>query len=460
MKKDIKLKVTTFICAALLVLSGCKDESYPEGPVFKEDEGGFSMKELSLDVNTNIVPTVSRAEDEKPDVSEYLVKIVYASTGLPVGDGKDRTEWAYKDMPEIVTLPVGKYRVEVESCDWSDKYAEWELPHYIGSYPFEVKAGEITKADKVPCNLNNIKVTVVYTDRLKEVLSPETFALVTASYQVDNQGNSVNLKFARDEEKAGYFRAVEDSRTMVTTLYPDGTDENKVVHTMADLKAGQHRVIVYDYINSDPELPAETGTLSRSDIKIDVTVISVDIDGTVTVTENTLDPSDRPGKEDPLEPENPDDPTPPAKDDIDIPNPGLDYFDLYKVNEVRPAKEGEPTKEYILEISSANGFKSLTVEIKSETLTPEILKGVNLSDKFDLATGLSIPDGKDLSDGLRGLGFPVGEDLTTKNKVNFNITEFIPLLCIYDPANHSFILTIVDTKDNEKKYELKFKSYK
>lgn len=416
------------------------------------------MKELTLDVNTAITPTYSRGEgDDKPDVSEYLVKIVYASTGLPVGEGKDRTEWAYKDMPEIVTLPVGKYRVEVESCDWSDKYAEWELPHYIGSYPFEVKAGEITKADKVPCDLKNIKVTVLYTENLKKVLSPETYALVTASYQTDSEGNSVNLKFSRDEERSGYFRAVEESRTMVTTLYPDGTDENKVTHTMADLKAGQHRVIVYDYINSDPELPEETGTLSRSDIKIDVTVISVDIDGTVTVTEKTLDPSDRPGQEEPLDPVDPDDPTPPAKDDIDIPNPGLPYFDLDKVNIV---SQNDPSREYVLEIESKTGFKSLTVKIDSETLTSNILKGVGLSNEFDLATGLSIPDGEDLSEGLESIGFPVGVKVTgddVKN-IKFNITEFVPLLCIYGEANHKFILTVVPKEGNSKTMTLQFRS--
>ena len=455
MKKNIKLKVTTFICAALLVLSGCKDESYPDGPVFKEDEGGFSMAELVVDVNTAITPTYdSRGEDDdQPDISNYSVKIVYASTGLPVSN---ETQWAYKDMPEIVTLPVGKYRVEVESCDWSDKYAEWELPHYVGSADFEVKAGEITKADKVPCELKNIKVTVSFTENLKKVLSPETFALVTASYQADAAGNSVILKFARDEERSGYFRAVEDSRTMVTTLYPDGTEENKIINTMTDLKAGQHRVIVYDYIPSRPELPAETGTLSRSDIKIDVTVITVDMDGTVTVTENVLDPSDRPGQEEPLEPVDPEDPNVPTKDDVEIPNPGLGYFDLYKVNEV---KKDDPAREYVLEINSESGFESLNVKIDSETLTSSILKGVGLSTEFDLATGKSV-DGDDLSDGLASIGFPVGDKVTGDGITNikFNITEFIPLLCIYGEANHNFILTVVPKEGESKTITLQFRS--
>ncbi|MDE6353104.1 MAG: DUF4493 domain-containing protein, partial [Muribaculaceae bacterium] len=205
MKKDIKLKAFTFMCSALLLLSGCKDESYPN-IIFNDGEGGFSLTELDLDVNTNI-PVISRNNNDV-DVSDYQVRIVNQATGKPVSN---TTIWKYRDMPEVVTLPVGKYRVEVESYDWTDLYAEWEKPHYTGKYDFEVKAGQITKADKVPCNLNNVKVTVQYTDALKNILDDDAKTSVVAMHQQNEDGRQVQLDFGRDEPRAGDFRYVEGS---------------------------------------------------------------------------------------------------------------------------------------------------------------------------------------------------------------------------------------------------------
>ncbi|MDE6809879.1 MAG: DUF4493 domain-containing protein [Muribaculaceae bacterium] len=464
MKKDIKLKVTTFICAALLVLSGCKDESYPDGPVFKEDEGGFSMKELALDVKTD-VKQISRGSEV--DCSNYDVKIVYASSGNQVGSMK----WKYGKMPEIITLMVGKYRIEVESCDWSDKYAEWDLPHYVGSYDFEIKAGQITKADKVPCELKNVKVTVEYSESLMKILNDTARTEVVAGRQIDPTTNKApTLHFYRDynkddSTKAGYFKAEEDSKTLVATLrYYYMGEDHEVVHTMSNVQAGQHHIIKYEYKNSDPDLPEITGTASRGNIQIDVKVVTVNVDGTISIKEVVLDPSDRPGKEDPIgpvDPINPDDPTPPTQEDIIIPNPNADgnkpYFDLDKINEVR---DGETTgREYKLTITSKKGFSSLKVQIKSHEngLTPETLEGVNLASEFDLATGKS-SDGRDISEGLEELKFPIGTKVTEATKVDFNITQFVPLLTAF-PGDHSFILTVTDKEGKSKQVELKFRSF-
>lgn len=454
MKKDIKLKITTFICAALLVLSGCKDESYPDGPVFKEDEGGFSMKELAFEIKNNMSPNISSSSrSEDVDCSEFEIKIVNPTTGKPISD---KMVWKYKNIPEILTLAVGKYRIEVESCDWSEKYAEWELPHYVGSYDFEIKAGQITKADKVPCELKNVKVTVEYDEDLKKILDDEAKTTVVAGNQQTADGFQVKLEYGRDETRAGYFRSVEGSRTLVATLrYTYNGVTNDKFHTLNNVTAGQHYLIKYLYIPSDPTLPDKTGSASRGEIKIDAKVITVEVDGTVSIKEVVLDPSDRPGKEDPL---TPDDPGTPVTGGIEIINPKKDYFDLDKVNEV---KDGETTgREYKLTINSDNGFSSLNVLIKSHDkgLTPEVLSSVGLSSEFDLATGLS-KEGADLSESLSGLGFPVKEEVTGDNvkKIDFNITQFVPLLCIY-PGDHSFELTVKDKTGAEKKLELKFKA--
>ena len=96
----------------------------------------------------------------------------------------------------------------------------------------------------------------------------------------------------------------------------------------------------------------------------------------------------------------------------------------------------------VVNIEAENGFSNLKVKIDSETLTPELLEEVGLASEFVLA----FPG--DLRTGLLSLGFPVGDQVLGKTTLKFDITKFTPLLGIYGPATHKFIITAIDQSGN------------
>ena len=93
------------------------------------------------------------------------------------------------------------------------------------------------------------------------------------------------------------------------------------------------------------------------------------------------------------------------------------------------------------------------MKIDSETLTADVLSDVKLAPEFDLADPIVTTDDgekKDLTEGLKGLEFPVGDEVKGATDLDFDITKFVPLTMIYGAANHRFILTVTDNAGNSK----------
>ncbi len=89
-------------------------------------------------------------------------------------------------------------------------------------------------------------------------------------------------------------------------------------------------------------------------------------------------------------------------------------------------------------VKSQTGITGFTIDIKSDTLTEEILEGVGLK------THLNLVNPGDLREGLEGLGFHTSENVENQTEVSYNISEFLQLLGIYGEANHKFEMTITD----------------
>ena len=122
------IKIYPIIVAIALSvgLASCHDDNW-RPDVSNGKTGEVNLKSIGLEVSdAEKVVNSSRAS---VDVSGYLVKI----TG---SDGSSVQQWTYSDMPEVFTLPVGKYSVAVESHRQAK--AEWDAPYYAGSKAFEV----------------------------------------------------------------------------------------------------------------------------------------------------------------------------------------------------------------------------------------------------------------------------------------------------------------------------------
>ena len=93
-----------------------------------------------------------------------------------------------------------------------------------------------------------------------------------------------------------------------------------------------------------------------------------------------------------------------------------------------------------VDISAEYGIRNLYVEIFSEQLNKTMLQEIGLDSSFDLANPGA------MADVLTELGFPVGDAVVNKTQLEFDITEFMPLLAMF-PGQHRFVLTVIDNED-------------
>ncbi len=447
----MKAKYLSVIAAAVMAIgaSSCSDDRMK---VENFDEGKLNTSSIIPEVlNAEIIvsdKSGSRGAMSRDtyDFSDFKIT-VENNQGIPVA------EWIYSKMPSLPTFPVGSYTLNVVSRD--EVHAEWNAPRFVGSQTFVIKKNEVTNVETVVCKLANICVSVEFDDALLKAAAEDLVVTVTSC------DDAHNLSFTRETYERGdkgYFHA-EGQTTLAVRFY--GTVNGMLEdfpYTLQNVEAGQHRKVTFSLRGNTNPVPNEFGGISASDgegISVSTTVTREDLTNDSPFEEEVLPSDDRPGKED--NPDNPDVPTPP--DDpvgdsvVSFSKPEGCKLDINGgVNEVE-GYEGDA----IVIIKSETGFKSLEVEIDSEGLTPDVLSGVGLSSKFDLVTGLSIPGGDDLSEGLSGLGLPVKEEITQDpdNSINFDITQFVPLLGIY-PGNSNFTIKVTPITGAPESMTLKF----
>ncbi len=438
------------IMALLMTATSCDDWS-PADRKFAANTGGVSLSDLDVKVNQKTNTPQSRAG---VDVSGFLVTILDQATGqTAMYDGKE-CAWTYGEMPEVMTLPVGKYTVMVESH--KAEKAAWAAPHYEGSEEFEIADGQITSIGTVTCVFTSVKVSVRFADDLKAIMGADARVKVVAG----EAGGE--LEWSADETRDGYFAAVEGSNTLVATFSGTvkGSDVNVKPRTFTDLKAGNYYIITFS-LKAGSGMPDETGGLDPTGgISVDSEIEEGDENGDIPGGEEPENPNARPDDE-----EWPEDPTPPGpenpadpKDDTIVITPTGDGINA-DFNVINDALEG---RTYSLHITSKNPFAHLNVKIESAYLTEEFLNSVGLTSEFDLANPDATRPGLEAALGADGFGFPTGSNLVGQTEVDFDLSPFIPLLNLSGATMvHTFTLTVADDQNpaNTKTVALKFQSY-
>ena len=427
----MKIKISNIaLAAAMLTVASCSEHWTPP----TGSDGSLALGSMIVDVKENANVIVSSGSRAAADVNSFQVTI-YDKTGAEAGS------WTYGQMPEIVPLAAGDgYVVKVKSHDVEK--AAWEQPYYYGeSKAFTIEKNKITEVGTVTAEFKSIKVTVEFSDALKAIVDDDVKVVIEAN----DEGLITFTKKEVEDGSAAYFEAVDGSTTMVAHFIGSisgNAIDNKVPFT--DVTAGQHRIVRYG-IQIGPDVPEPDGSITPGGISLDTEIVEVDIDGNTTVKDPNIDPSGRPGYEDSEKP-GPDAPT--------RPTPGGEAA-TFKSETLDTEGGINYSKDWvgdaIVTIDCPEGFAKLEVVIDSEGLTPDVLEGVGLAKEFDLANPGS------LAEGLEGLGFPIGDAVLGKTTVDFNITDFVPLLNIY-PGKSDFIITVTDSKGATSTLTLKFVS--
>lgn len=430
--------------AAAAAFTGCSDNWVPE--VEGAGEGRLNTQSILAEVNT--------VEDEKEDedvtkkvtsrssidLSPFLVDVVRTS------DNANVASWTYATMPQLPTFAVGSYEVQVRSRVLKD--AEWSAPYYLGSQTFDIRNGEVTDVGPIVCKLANVRVTIDYGPKLLEATGGEGFTITVTSTP------GVYLQYTGKETRSGYF-AYTGQTTMVARFQGrvNGVDED-FSHVLENIAPGQHRKLTFR-LNYNPNTPDdEVGTVDGQGIVVSCSTKTVSVDGNVIQEEDIQESGDRPNQEEKPKPEDPD-PQPGDENKITFTSETLANDNGNVLNDTpnNAADFGEGKKEAKIHIHSEAPIASFKVKINSETLTKDVLSGVGLAPEFDLADPIvKTDDGekKDLTEGLKGLKFPVGDEVKGATDLDFDITQFVPLTMIYGAANHRFILTVTDNAGNSK----------
>lgn len=452
----MKTKYISYIAAGMLAAAGlgsCSDNWVPD-----IDETGVGQLKTS-----SIIPDIKNGEkiveDQKGalkvqgksrasyNVSDFIVTVEDAN-------GMQEEQWTYSEMPSLPTFPVGTHKVIVRSHNVQP--AEWNKPYFLGEQTFQIANGEITEVPTIVCTMANIAVAVKFDDKLLA--------------QADNGGADLKvtvtsvpgtvLEFTPSENRTGYFEASDFTTLKVNfTGTISGREENTTA-VLTNVEAGQRRNITMTLKGNTHRPPEEMGNIQvdGEGINVDFSVDETDYTGTVDEgEEKPYDPTHKPGEEE--KPDDPDDPTPPTPSDykIEFSSETLDLSDGAVNDANKFADEGIPAEVLI---TSDKGIRDLLVEIVSPTLTDKALTDVGLTSKFDLAHPAMYPldNPRDLTEGLEGLGFPVGDAVIGQKEVLFKITEFVPLIPVTGSGLHDFIITVTDMEGNVKSMTLKFKS--
>lgn len=277
----MKTKILSLVAilAMAIGMGACSEDWTPKtektGQVVLKDNLGVTVEDAA-----NVV---SRAEH---DLNNFLVKIFNEQNVLI-------EQWTYSALPEIFSLPVGSYRVDV--CSHEVQKAEWDKPYFFGSKEFKIENSQITEIGNITCKFASIRVSVKFTEELKAAMADDVKVRVV----VNDLGEMVFT--TADESRSAYYEAVEGSTTMAAffTGTVNGYKEN-FHQVFGDVTAGQHRIITFSLRENPIEPDPETGFINpENGINIDISVNTEDTNGNITPDEDPIEnPGKRPGDED------------------------------------------------------------------------------------------------------------------------------------------------------------------
>lgn len=408
MKKYFLICLT--LLAGMLAFTACHSEVM-EGQ--STGKGELNLASMTAEVNTEVetVYLGSRAESGT-DFSNYIVTVYDAQS-------QKANQWKYSEMPEIVSLAVGTFTVEVTSAEAPTN--GFDIPYYKGSTTCEIKENEIVDVPAITCKLANMMFSVEYDEEFKSKMSEDVVTTITVG---DN-----SLEIPGSETRKAYLVAPGGETTSVTVTLKGTIDGEAIDYSERfDVKTGVHNVIKYDFV------PVSDGTGDGSTLKV-----AINVDSSLTGSDEVIgvNPGEEPGIDDFPE----DGGEEPGDGDGEQNMPtivGSNFngspFDIE--NDVLNITGAATLK---VEINAPNGIAHLYVDIQSETLD---VTEVGLSNSFDLA----YPG--DLQDGLNGLGFPTGDEVIGKESTVFDISTFTALLLTFS-GDHNFVIHVVDQQNLE-----------
>ncbi|WP_251622993.1 DUF4493 domain-containing protein [Odoribacter lunatus] len=237
----------------LLFLSSCSFFSCQDDKIEQDGDG---LLDLKVSFNTQTTPAIAVRSTER----DYAVVIKNE-------DGRTIKRYAtQEDMPEEIALAAGIYTAEVTSGNNPD--AAFSSPYFTGSEKFSVKSNEASQAE-VKCTLANAKVSVNYSERIKQYFS---------SYKTSVSVPKGCITFTEDNQESGYFKIANDSMRLsweLTAINTAGQSFKKNGEFQA--KKRQHYSLNFDIDNqqNSEEGGVKVNIIANDDVVRTDTVVMI-----------------------------------------------------------------------------------------------------------------------------------------------------------------------------------------
>lgn len=407
-----------FFAAALL--SGCVDEKpnyskNPDGGTDIPSEVGYlSLSGLEMKViydgETETMPDdtadAAATRADEPQLDNFIVEVVDAQ-----GESVARKSYAEWKAVEQHELPVGSYTLEVRSEETFPD-VEWEAPAYTASKDFVIEREKTTTLNDITCTLANIKVTMLFSADLADMLSDDTKATISLGDK--------SMDFGKEETRAAYYMPEQELNTLDFQLTGSFADTGKPVSlnkSIPNVKAGQWRKItlVVEW--------ADKGNVVIG-VEVDNFVLddTVEVNGTEGLWEEVIDEGG-------------------AEQGPAIVWEGHDLSQPFTLTDAMFDQTGNCTESFRFAITAPEGLTSLAVAIDSDNASLlEAVDRVQLPRSFDLCT---VEASSTAGAVLTSLGLPVGDQVVGRQELTLDITRQIPQLYAYT-GTHTFAVTLAD----------------
>lgn len=411
-------------CLAMLssaaLLAGCVNEepNYAKKPDSGNgtptEVGYLSLSGLEMKViydgETETMPDdtadASATRAATPQVDDFIVEVVNAR-GESVAS-KSYAEWKAAKRNE---LPVGSYTLKVRSQEQFPD-VEWEAPVYAASKDFVIEREQTTTLDDITCTLANIKVTMLFSADLADMLSDDTKAVISLGDK--------SMEFGKKETRAAYYLPEKELNTLEFQLTGSFADTGKPVtlnKSIPNVKAGQWRKItlVIEW--------ADKGDVVF-DIEVDNFVLdeTVEVNGTDGLWEEVIGgdaPEDAPA----------------------IVWEGQELSQPFTLTDAMFDQTGNCTVPFRFKVTAPGGLTSLGVAIDSDNASLlEALDRIQLPRSFDLCT---LDASSTAGAVLTSFELPLGSQVVGQQALTLDITRQIPQLYTY-AGTHTFALTLGD----------------
>lgn len=370
---------------------------------------GLEMKVI-YDGETETMPDdtadASATRAATPQVDDFIVEVVNAR-GESVAS-KSYAEWKAAERNE---LPVGSYTLKVRSQEQFPD-VEWEAPVYAASKDFVIEREQTTTLDDITCTLANIKVTMLFSADLADMLSDDTKAVISLGDK--------SMEFGKKETRAAYYLPEKELNTLEFQLTGSFADTGKPVtlnKSIPNVKAGQWRKItlVIEW--------ADKGDVVF-DIEVDNFVLdeTVEVNGTDGLWEEVIGGDA-------------------TEDAPAIVWEGQELSQPFTLTDAMFDQTGNCTVPFRFKVTAPGGLTSLGVAIDSDNASLlEALDRIQLPRSFDLCT---LDASSTAGAVLTSFGLPLGSQVVGQQALTLDITRQIPQLYTY-AGTHTFALTLGD----------------